>query len=83
MTSSVPLRAYHQPTLSGDYADSITDVPLNRGSQLHDEREYDPYMSTHPAQELPWSKTAFAGLETDEMHKPSLSYGSKELGKWP
>ena len=77
MTSPVPLRVYHQHDSSGDYTDSIIGAP-ERSTQLYGEGEYDPY-SDVPGK--PWSNTAFAQSVTDGMHKPSLSYDSKDLGK--
>ena len=80
MTSPVPLRPYNQRRLSEDYTDS-TFVPSTSksGTPLHDEAEYDPYTDTSHLE----ASTAFEDSAKDGMHKPSLSYGSKELGKWP
>lgn len=76
MTSPVPLRPYNQHRLSEDYTDS-TFVPSTSksGTPLHDEAEYDPYMDTSHLE----ASTAFEDSAKDGMHKPSLSYGSKEL----
>ena len=86
MTSPVPLRPYNQYRLSGDYTDS-TVVPSKSVTPSHDEGEYDPYTDTShledSTQGVPWSNTTLEGSAADGMHKPSLSYSSKELGKWP
>jgi hypothetical protein len=85
MTSPVPLRPYNHHGLSEDYTDS-TIVPSNATSS-HGEVEYDPYADTShleaSTQEAPWSDTVFEDSAVGGMHKPSLSYDSKELGKWP
>lgn len=84
MTSSVPLRPYHQHSSLGDYTDSDTIAPSNsRGSAQSYEDDidlYDPY-DTPPEQGNSWSHTAFEESTTDSVHKPSLSYDTKELGK--
>jgi hypothetical protein len=86
MTSPVPLRPYNQYRLSGDYTDS-TIVPSKSVTPPHDEGEYDPYTDTSHLEDstkgVPWSNTTLEESTTDGMHKPSLSYGSKDLGKWP
>lgn len=79
MTSPVPLRAYHQHTSSEDYAESITAAPSKSGTQSHGEEQYDPYSDTHSG--MPWSDTAYSESVPDGLHKPSLSYDSKEPGK--
>lgn len=83
MTSPVPLRLYNP---HGDYTDS-TIVPSNDTTPSHDEVEYDPYSDTShleaSTQGPPWSNTAFEDSAGGSMHKPSLSYDSKEPGKWP
>ena len=85
MTSPVPLRAYHQHSSLGDYTDSDTIAPSNSlGSAQSYEDDidlYDPYVDAPPAQGKPWSQTAFEESTTDGIHKPSLSYDTKELGK--
>jgi hypothetical protein len=79
MTSPVPLRAYHQHTSSEDYAESITAAPSKSGTQSHGGEHYDPYSDTHSG--TPWSDTAYSESVPDGLHKPSLSYDSKEPGK--
>jgi hypothetical protein len=76
MTSPVPLRAYHQ------YTDSDTIAPSkSKGSaQSYGDDEYDPY-DTPDSQRKSWGNTTFADTGTDDIHKPSLSYSSKGLGK--
>ena len=80
MTSPVPLRAYRQHTSSEDYAESITAAPSKSGTQSHGEEQYDPYADTHSG--MPWSDTAYSESVSDGLHKPSLSYDSKGLGKY-
>jgi len=77
MTSSVPLRTYQHN--SGDYSDSFTAVPSNP----FEDEGYDPYAQTTESQGKPWSDTAYSDpvAGDDNVHKRSLSYGSKELGK--
>ncbi|KAN0125085.1 hypothetical protein V8E52_001637 [Russula decolorans] len=84
MTSPVPLRPYHQHSSLGDYTDSDTIAPSNSmGSAQSYEDDidlYDPYDA--PAEQgKPWSHTAFeeSATDTDTIHKPSLSYNTKEL----
>jgi hypothetical protein len=91
MTSPVPLRAYHRHSSLGDddytgYADSDTIAPSNsKGSPQSYQDElynpYGPYDDTPEAQSKPWSNTAFEESVTDSIHKSSLSYDSKKLGK--
>lgn len=82
MTSSVPLRAYHQHRSLGDYTDSDAITPSSsKGSAQPYEDDldlYDPYDDAPPSQAKSWSHTAFEESATD---KPSLSYNTKELGK--
>lgn len=84
MTSSVPLRAYHQSSL-GDYTESDTIAPSNsKGSAQSygdDIDLYDPYADTPQRQGKSWSHTPFEESPTDGLDKPSLSYNTKELGK--
>jgi len=83
MTSPVPLKPYNQ---HGDYTDS-TIVPSNNATLSHDGAKYDPYTDTShleaSTQGAPWNDTVFEDSAAGGMHKPSLSYDSKELGKWP
>jgi len=85
MTSPVPLTAYHQHSSFGDYTDSDTIAPSNsKGSDQSYEDDidlYDPYVDAPPPHGTPWSHTAFEESATDDIHKSSLSYNTKELGK--
>jgi len=85
MTSPIPLRAYHQHSSLGDYTDSDTIAPSNsKGSAQSYEDDinlYDPYVDAPLAQGKPSSYTNFEESVTDGIHKPSLSYDTKELGK--
>ncbi len=86
MTSPVPLRAYNRHSSLGDddytdYADSDTIAPSNSKYQDELYNPYDPYDGTPRAQSKSWSNTTFEESTTDSIHKPSLSYDSKELGK--
>jgi hypothetical protein len=85
MTSSpVPLRPYHQRTLSDDYySEPDTAITSPRAIPTYDDEAYDPYVDPHSAQGASWSDTAYADAEpgTVDMHKPSLSYDTKYLGK--
>jgi len=83
MTSPVPLTTYNQ---HGDYTDS-TIMPSKDTTTSHEEVEYDPYTDTShleaSTQGPPWNNTDFEDSAERSMHKPSLSYDSKEPGKWP
>jgi hypothetical protein len=82
MTSGVPLRAYHHHSSLGDYTDSDTIAPSNsKGSAQDDIDLYDPYGDAPPARGKSWSRTPFEEPATDGIHKPSLSYNTKDLGK--
>jgi hypothetical protein len=85
MTSPVPLRPYHQHSSLGDYTDSDTIATSNsKGSPQSYEDDldlYDPYVDAPSAQGKHLSYTAFEESATDGIHKPSLSYNTKELGK--
>jgi len=78
MTSPVPLEPYNQ---HGDYTDSII-MPSKDTITSHEEVEYDPYTDTShleaSTQGPPWSNTDFEDSAERSMHKPSLSYDSKE-----
>jgi hypothetical protein len=78
MTSPVPLKAYRQ-SYTSDYDESITAAPSKSGTHSYGDEQYDPYTDIHS--ETPWSDTAYSESVPDGLHKPSLSYGSKELGK--
>jgi hypothetical protein len=84
MTSPVPLRPYHQHSSLGDYTDSDTIAASNsKGSAQSYEDDidlYDPYVDAQ-AQGKPWNHTTFEESAADGIHKPSLSYDTKELGK--
>lgn len=85
MTSPVPLRAYYPHSSLGDYTDSDTIAPSNsKGSAQSYEDDldlYDPYVDAPPTRSKSWSQTAFEDSTTDGIHKPSLSYNTKEPGK--
>jgi hypothetical protein len=77
MTSPVPLRPYHQRSSLG-YADSDTKGSAQSyedDSDLYD----DPYANAPHGK--PWSPTVFEESAADGVHKPSLSYNTKGLGK--
>jgi hypothetical protein len=76
MTSPVALRAYHQ------YTDSDTIAPSRskRSDRSYGDEDYDPY-DTPSSQGKSWGNPTFADSGTDDIHKPSLSYSSKGLGK--
>ena len=76
MTSSVPLQTYRPES---QYSDDF-DSPPAPSRNMYAEGEYDPYADSLAK---PWSNTTFAESTTDSdgMHKPSLSYGSKGLSK--
>lgn len=78
MTSSVPLQTYRSPR---EYSDDFDGSPARKNTLSYAEEEYDPYYSGSPAK--PWSNTTLVESTTDsgDMHKPSLSYGSKEQSK--
>ena len=80
MTSPVPLRSYHQHSSLGDYTDSDTIAPSKSTGtgQSYGDEGYDPYFDAPSGQGGSWSHTAFTD---SDIHKPSLSYNSKELGK--
>ncbi len=80
MTSSVPLQTYNQHRSPREYTDDFDSSPARKNTLSYAEEAYDPYADT-PGK--PWGNTAFAESATDSdvMHKPSLSYDSKELGK--
>lgn len=84
MTSSVPLRAYHHSSLGG-YADSDTIAPSNsKGSAQSYEDDidlYDPYVNAPSTQGKSWGHMSYEESATDGIHKPSLSYDTKDLGK--
>lgn len=85
MTSPVPLRTYYQHSSLGDYTESDTIAASNsKGSAQSYEDDidlYDPYVDAPPEQGKPWDHTAFEEPKTDDIHKPSLSYNTKELGR--
>jgi membrane associated rhomboid family serine protease len=85
MTSSVPLRAYHHHSSLGSNTDSDTIAPSNsKGSaqSFGDDIDlYDPYANAPPTQRKSWSRTPFEESATDGIHKPSLSYDTKDLGE--
>lgn len=80
MTSSVPLQTYNQHEPPREYSDSFDSSPARKNTLSYADGQYDPYADTLAK---PWGNTAFAESTTnsDVTHKPSLSYGSKELGK--
>lgn len=76
MTSSVPLQTYRSP---GDYSDDFDGSPARKNTLSYADEEYDPYAG--PAAR-PWSNTTLEeSTDSGDMHKPSLSYGSKEQSK--
>ncbi|KAH9025895.1 rhomboid family-domain-containing protein [Lactarius pseudohatsudake] len=81
MTSSVPLQTYNQHRSPSEYTDGFDSSPARKSTLSYAEEAYDPYTDT-PGKS--WGNTAFAESATDSdvTHKPSLSYASKELGKW-
>ncbi|KAH9064136.1 rhomboid family-domain-containing protein [Lactarius vividus] len=81
MTSSVPLQTYNQHRSRREYTDDFDNSPARKSTLSYAEEAYDPYADT-PGKS--WGSTAFAESATDSdvTHKPSLSYDSKELGKW-
>jgi hypothetical protein len=78
MTSSVPLQTYRSQSQYSDF--DSPPAPARNSTLSYAEGEYDPY---YDSQAKPWSNTAFAESTTDSdgMHKPSLSYGSKGPSK--
>lgn len=85
MTSPVPLRPYLHHSSLGDNTDSDTIAPsYSKGSAQSygdDTDLYNPYANAPPTQRKSWSRTPFDDSATNGIHKPSLSYDAKELGK--